>query len=459
MPSCGCKRGRCHECGSSCKRCGCACDGVSPAAALSRSPGQRGCGKWPRMEIERDDDSEDESPDKRSCAEINLPLRSREDVWEAFGFNDSQLKKLPSKTDRSKGQATATQRAHLARIVARAATRVAEILFPGDTSTLLQAVGDRLQGKSDATVEQQFDKLLTAAGKVLAASPKSSVQRRVSRAILQKGLSRKRQLALDAKFGTSLAGSGFVKIRAYTDYRKMADGGAITSRARRISRLPTANVQAAVDFILAPANCGVLSWGSKTVSLGRGDVIELPSLIRRLSCKDMFKKYKVEVDDELQVGRSTFFSLVTTITKSDPKLLKAVDYITGTLVHDSLESLQDIVDAFTCGRHAEQEKFTNWLEVARNFLKVQYNRHVTLTGDEVPTHGIEHALSKEDESSDMAVGNCGQCAACAFTPWILDKTRARVRRSTRLQTKIASARLGPPATSWRYAWCDVLAEI
>ena len=133
------------------------------------------------MEIERDDDSEDESPDKRSCAEINLPLRSREDVWEAFGFNDSQLKKLPSKTDRSKGQATATQRAHLARIVARAATRVAEILFPGDTSTLLQAVGDRLQGKSDAPVEQQFDKLLTAAGKVLAASPKSSVQRRVSR--------------------------------------------------------------------------------------------------------------------------------------------------------------------------------------------------------------------------------------------------------------------------------------
>ena len=148
MPSCGCKRGRCHECGSSCKRCGCACDGVSPATALSRSPGQRGCGKWPRMEIERDDDSEDESPDKRSCAEINLPLRSREDVWEAFGFNDSQLKKLPSKTDRSKGQATATQRAHLARIVARAATRVAEILFPGDTSTLLQAVGDQLQGKA-----------------------------------------------------------------------------------------------------------------------------------------------------------------------------------------------------------------------------------------------------------------------------------------------------------------------
>ena len=255
--------------------------------------------------------------------------------WEAFGFNDSQLKKLPSKTDRSKRPSNRHTASALGSGVARAATRVAEILFPGDTSTLLQAVGDRLQGKSDATVEQQFDKLLTAAGKVLAASPKSSVQRRVSRAILQKGLSRKRQLALDAKFGTSLAGSGFVKIRAYTDYRKMADGGAITSRARRISRLPTANVQAAVDFILAPANCGVLSWGSKTVSLGRGDVIELPSLIRRLSCKDMFKKYKVEVDDELQVGRSTFFSLVTTITKSDPKLLKAVDYITGTLVHDA----------------------------------------------------------------------------------------------------------------------------
>ena len=123
------------------------------------------------MEIERDD-SEDESPDKRFCTETNLPLRSREDVWEAFGFNDSQRKKLPSKTDRLKGQATAKQRAHLAQIVARTATRVAEILFPADTNTLLQAVGDRLQAKN-ADVEQQFDKLLTTAGKVLATSPKT----------------------------------------------------------------------------------------------------------------------------------------------------------------------------------------------------------------------------------------------------------------------------------------------
>ena len=44
---------------------------------------------------------------------------------------------------------------------------------------------------------------------------------------------------------------------------------------------------------------------------------------------------------------------------------------------------------------AKQEKFTNWLKVARKFLKVQYNRHVALTGDDAPTNGIEHALARK----------------------------------------------------------------
>eukprot|EP00750_Incisomonas_marina_P000258 INCI10205.1.p1 GENE.INCI10205.1~~INCI10205.1.p1 ORF type:complete len:337 (+),score=31.61 INCI10205.1:25-1011(+) len=238
MPSCHCKSGRCPKCGSSCKRCGCACDGVSPAAALARAPGRRDAGKRPRMDIRRDC-SEDESPGKRSCVETNLPLQSIEDVWKAFGFTKSQRKKLPSKADRSNGHATSTQLAFLVNIVLRTATQAAAILFPGDVTTLLEAVADRIKS-NNASVEKQFDRLCTTAGNVLAASPKGSVQRRVSRAILQKGLSRKRQLALDSKIGTSIASSGMTKIRAYADYRTMADGGEITSGTRRISRLPTA---------------------------------------------------------------------------------------------------------------------------------------------------------------------------------------------------------------------------
>ncbi|KAL5510133.1 hypothetical protein EMCRGX_G005624 [Ephydatia muelleri] len=39
---CKCKVGSCPLCGSACKRCGCAYDGVEPGVALAQSSGQRG---------------------------------------------------------------------------------------------------------------------------------------------------------------------------------------------------------------------------------------------------------------------------------------------------------------------------------------------------------------------------------------------------------------------------------
>uniref|UniRef100_A0A7S1B7U5 Uncharacterized protein n=1 Tax=Corethron hystrix TaxID=216773 RepID=A0A7S1B7U5_9STRA len=38
---CGCKRGRCHTCGSSCRRCKCECDGFSIAEKLARKGKQK----------------------------------------------------------------------------------------------------------------------------------------------------------------------------------------------------------------------------------------------------------------------------------------------------------------------------------------------------------------------------------------------------------------------------------
>ena len=38
---CSCKVGGCRKCGSSCRRCKCACDGISPLEALSRKVGKR----------------------------------------------------------------------------------------------------------------------------------------------------------------------------------------------------------------------------------------------------------------------------------------------------------------------------------------------------------------------------------------------------------------------------------
>jgi len=114
--ACKCKVGPCNVpgCESSCKRCGCSCDGVAPAEALARKAGgNRRKKRDPEKELLPDDvkakrqrataevankrirdiANEEDIADK---ADAGTPL-TREAVWKFFHFSDSQQKNLPSK--------------------------------------------------------------------------------------------------------------------------------------------------------------------------------------------------------------------------------------------------------------------------------------------------------------------------------------------------------------------------
>ena len=90
------------------------------------------------------------------------------------------------------------------------------------------------------------------------------------------------------------------------------------------------------------------------------------------------------------LGRSSFYEIVRTVTSSDFKLLQAVDYVTGRLVHSPISSLQDMVDKFATG--SKRKELTTQIEVMRNFLKVQYAEHIVRDNDDVSTHGLSYAL-------------------------------------------------------------------
>lgn len=67
--------------------------------------------------------------------------------------------------------------------------------------------------------------------------------------------------------------------------------------------------------------------------------------------------------------------------------------MTGVLVHDTVERLQQIVD--DCSQDKPQhEKATGHIQVWRNFLKHQYDSHVRKDNDKVDTHGIDFGLKK-----------------------------------------------------------------
>ena len=115
QPKCKCKVGSCLLCGSSCKRWGCACDGIEPAVALARTTGQWGPLKRSLTNSAAERDHLEREAAKRAKIEISKsvelegtntdptmkqPLQNINDLWEAFGWSEGTKKKLPNEKSR-----------------------------------------------------------------------------------------------------------------------------------------------------------------------------------------------------------------------------------------------------------------------------------------------------------------------------------------------------------------------
>ena len=264
---CKCKRGRCPECGSSCRRCGCACDGTFPAVALATKPGKRGRNKYAyaNFDQERAADRTKEPPTPK----VNEELTTGDDINDlctAFGVAASERYKLPSKRARQEGtfdELSTDQQAASKRIFLSAASRCAEVIFPAAPDALFDtSVTHRMQSKA-----QTLPDLIEAAATIVEKAPSFSVQGRVAKAILVKGLkNNKNRRKVQEKHPVFLTG-GAVQAQAYNDYNLMANGELLEKAERHIVRYNRETLQSAVDFILSPANVGTLPGGTRVVKL------------------------------------------------------------------------------------------------------------------------------------------------------------------------------------------------
>eukprot|EP00171_Calliarthron_tuberculosum_P017748 IDg17748t1 len=59
--------------------------------------------------------------------------------------------------------------------------------------------------------------------------------------------------------------------------------------------------------------------------------------------QDMYHEYVAKYSS--RISRGSFYKLASAITHSSERLLTAIDYVAGVLVHDTTEILQDMVDA------------------------------------------------------------------------------------------------------------------
>lgn len=408
-----CKQGSCSKCGSACKRHCCACDGLDPAEKTLRKRG--GQPKEPmdrrksfkkavsRVGKKVSDDLLEETSVRGLTSAKDDPVTN---LWRYHQWSFSTKKNLPSKAKREadenlmesdvKGWSTIVES------VRAAAHSAANVLFPCNPDKVLKSVADKeLENNSSTkTLEENVIEVYNKARK-------NSIVKRAMRAVIVKSLTRRRIQEL--KTAEILKLGGNVRHKSTQDFTKLLEGDDLKVQNHSKARFKLENLRLALLYMLHESNIGVLSWGTKIVALSSSERYTLPRIVRRKTEQDIYQSYVRENSDESKrIGRSTFYKILKIVTSGGEKMATAVDYVTGVLIHDQVDRLQDLIEHFS--RNAEvKNSLTLSLELVRNMYKHHVDKHIVLQ-DDCSYHGVKYGLSKhENEAQSMRGTKCNGC--------------------------------------------------
>lgn len=200
-------------------------------------------------------------------------------VWRAFGWSEGSRSNLPSRviceTENSLREKVDKGWSTLVHSVKSAAVILAELSYPACSIALLEEVGVAIQNSavtSDAKEGMALKQLIA----VILKYKKRTIQGRVPRFILVKGVSKARISQLRECKERKLGGSGVDQ--AFADYNAMESGRKIEFAKITNKRFRDEDLERALKFVLAPTNVGTLSWGTKRVQLGSNEIVTLPAI-------------------------------------------------------------------------------------------------------------------------------------------------------------------------------------
>eukprot|EP00731_Ephydatia_muelleri_P029461 Em0020g1105a len=151
-------------------------------------------------------------------------IETRKDVWDAFGFTESMRKKLPSEHARnSDGRIRESNPggwSTMVQSVLTAAVKVAEILCPAMSQELVQDATDKVRGAVPA--RKALMKLENVLIEHNSASPNLTIQKRVTQALLVKGLPKKRMESLQQEGRFHIG--GYARMTALADSQAILEG-------------------------------------------------------------------------------------------------------------------------------------------------------------------------------------------------------------------------------------------
>ena len=194
------------------------------------------------------------------------------------------------------------------------------------------------------SIKAKWDRLTKVICNVEKKTHVNSVEKRVMRAVLNKGIAEGDLQHLMSMHEFKFA-RGRARMRARQDILKLLNGEKIEVAKRHVKRVNDQVIQKVVDFILSSNNVVPNLYGVKTIRLSSEESITLPRLQRKNTRIKIYEDYKeATMNDEYSICRQTFYRIINNITGYEQVSLNAIDYVTSTLVNETCEVLQDIVD-------------------------------------------------------------------------------------------------------------------
>jgi hypothetical protein len=84
------------------------------------------------------------------------------------------------------------------------------------------------------------------------------------------------------------------------------------------------------------------------------------------------------------IGRSSYFSVASAITSEQEQMVKCIDYCTDILVNEPVQGLRKIIMDLVAP--TQKKKLVSHLTLVQNFLKYQFDDHVSQEESKVSFH-------------------------------------------------------------------------
>jgi len=258
-------------------------------------------------------------------------------------------------------------------------------------------------------------------------SRKISIERRVIRAVINESFLTHEIASFKQCHGLK-QGTGQAVQQARTDGIELSHGRKLKIKVIKRQFRNDTTINKCVNFILSDDNVASVAWGSKRILLQSSGELLLPKLTRKTTIKDMYDRYKDMVSSDVETIKSaTFYKICNVLTSSDQAMLNSIDYVTCMLVNESREILQDIIEKAIMNEH--REKCSNYVTIAKNFLKNQFKNHIVEDDDDCCFHGFGYALSR-----DMMTRSNTNDNGCKFPFYVCDYLKDTVRTNTFIES-------------------------